>query len=239
MTHRHPFVRLASTALFAALALMMIALPAVAQDAKAKADAMMAQGEEMKGKAEDMKAQAGEMMEHGEHQMSAEEAAMMKAWQEAMTPGAPQEHLAKAAGDFTYAVKFWMGDPSAEPQVSTGTAHREMIMGGRYLVEKVKGEMMGQEFHGMGTTGYDNTKGTYWNTWFDNMSTGVMVSEGKTDDSGKMVMTGDYVDPMTREAKTSKTVLWWDGADKETMQMFEKRGDDWVKTMEIEYTRTK
>lgn len=249
MTNRLRFPRLAFTALFAALALAL-AVPAAAQDeghdamakgqeAKAKGDAAMAQAEDTKTKAEDMKGMAGDMMGHGEHEMSPEEAAQMKAWQEAMTPGAPHAQLAKAAGDYTFTIEMWMGDPAAPPQVSTGTAHREMIMGGRYLTEKVTSEMMGQEFHGMGLTGYDNVKGSYWSTWIDNMSTGTMLSEGKTDESGKLVLKGDYVDPVTREAKTAKSVLWWDGDDKETFQMFDKRGGDWVKTMQIVYVRTK
>ena len=132
---------------------------------------------------------------------------------------------------------MWM-DPSAPPQVSEGTSHREMIMGGRILEEKVHSQMMGMDFEGMGLTGYDNVKGKYWNTWYDNMGTGVSASEG-TVEAGKTVMLGDYIDPMTREAKHGKSVIWWENPDTQKMEMFDQRGGDWVKTMELTFVRKK
>ena len=185
----------------------------------------------------DMKAEGHQEMAGEGHEMSPEEAAMMQAWHEAMTPGAQHAELAKGAGDYAVTVKMWM-DPSAPPQVSEGTSHREMIMGGRILEEKVQSQMMGMDFEGMGLTGYDNVKGKYWNTWYDNMGTGVSPSEG-TVEAGKTVMLGDYVDPMTRQAKHGKSVIWWENPDTQKMEMFDQRGDDWVKTMELTFVRKK
>jgi len=224
MKDRHGPTWLVTTAWFVAFALL--ALPAMAQ--YEGHDAMAGDP-----KAGDEQPQAGQ-----EPAMSPEEAAMMQAWHEAMTPGEPHANLAKAAGDYTLTVKMYM-DPSAPPQVSEGTSHREMIMGGRILQETVQGRMMEMEFQGMGLTGYDNVKGKYWNTWYDNMGTGASMSEGTADESGKTVMMGDYVDPMTRETKTGKSVLWWENPDTQKLEMYDKRGDDWAKTMEITFVRKK
>ena len=221
MKSRFAIVGPLCTALFT---LLLAAAPAVAQSEGHEGHAGMSGHEEMK-------AEGHQEMGQG-HEMSAEEAAMMQAWQAAMTPGPQHEQLAKAAGDFSFVAKMWM-DPAAPPAVSEGTSHREMAMDGRYLIEHVEGTMMERPFHGMGITGYDNVKGKYWNSWMDDMGTGVMNSEGSADGAGKMVMIGTYADPMGGGTKTAKTVLWWEGNDTQVMEMYDQRGDDWVKVMEI------
>ncbi|MGH9360628.1 MAG: DUF1579 domain-containing protein [Thermoanaerobaculia bacterium] len=138
--------------------------------------------------------------------MSAEEQAMMAAWQKAMTPGPQHQQLASAAGSWTFTGKFWMGGPDKPPMEASGTAERSMMHGGRVLVENVRSEMMGQPFEGHGMTGYDNVSQKYWTTWTDNMGTGVMVGTGTCDASG-CTYTNEYYDPMTGQKKTSRSVL--------------------------------
>lgn len=164
-------------------------------------------------------------------EMSPEMAAMMEAWGKAMTPGEPHAMLADHAGSWKMTVKMWM-EPGGEPQVSEATASREMIMGGRYLKESVQGSAMGQPFEGFGLTGYDNVTGKYWSSWVDNMSTGVMMSEGEMKD-GKVVYHGTYNDAMTGEPTKTKTVWWKQGDDEEHIEMFSEQGGEWVQTMEI------
>jgi len=80
--------------------------------------------------------------------------AEMEAWQKSMTPGPQHEALAKLAGDWTFTNTMWMA-PGQPPTESTGTMHAETTMGGRYVVEDWKGEMMGQPFEGHGTNAYN------------------------------------------------------------------------------------
>lgn len=169
-------------------------------------------------------------------EMSPEMAAMMQAWAKAMTPGEPHEMLASQAGTWKLTVKFWM-EPGGEAQVSEATSVRQMIMGGRYLEEKVDGVSMGQPFQGHGITGYDNVSGEYWSTWIDNMSTGVMMLHGKADDTGKVTYHGEISDPMTGGATKVKSVWWAEGADKEHYEMYMSHGDEMVKSMEITSVR--
>ena len=112
------------------------AAPALAQDAEKKADPMAAH----------------------QHDMSAEEKAMMDAYMKAGTPGKQHEELAKTVGSYDLAVKSWMA-PGTPPTESKGTAERTMVLSGRVLAETVHGDMMGQPFEGHGMTGYDNTTG--------------------------------------------------------------------------------
>jgi hypothetical protein len=169
--------------------------------------------------------------------MTPEQAAMMQAWQDAMTPGEPHERLASMVGDFDVEVKSWM-EPGGDPMVSPATAHREMRMGGRILYEEVEGEFMGQPFHGVGHVGYDNVMDRYWSTWMDNMSTGVMTSTGTWDAaSGTATYWGQSADPMSGKMMKVKTVIK-PGEDKEVMEMYmTPEGGQEMKSMEIVYTR--
>lgn len=97
----------------------------------------------------------------------------MKAFMEFMTPGMQHQAMAEGAGKWKTSIKWWM-DPKAEPNVTEGEVTAEMILGGRYLIEKHKSMMMGMPFEGMSLIGYDNTLGRFFNTWIDNMGTGIM-----------------------------------------------------------------
>lgn len=167
--------------------------------------------------------------------MPPEMQAMMEAWQKAGTPGEAHEHLAEAAGTWKVTMKMWM-EPGAEPTVNDGTAVREMIMDGRYLEERFSGTVMGQPFEGRGVTGYNNVTGKYWSTWVDNMSTGVMVSEGERE-GDTMVFVGSTPDPMGGPPVKMRMVSKMEGDDKEVVEMYETRDGEEVKGMEIVYER--
>lgn len=169
--------------------------------------------------------------------MSSEQAAMMEAWTEAMTPGPEHERLAEAVGDWKATVKMWL-EPGGEPSVSESMVSRSMSLGGRVLVEAWQGEMMGQPFIGHGRTGYDNVTGEHWSTWTDNMSTGLMVFGGHYDpETEKYTFTGSFADPMSGETVQSRSVSWQDDAGREMMEMYEIRDGQEVKTMEMTLER--
>jgi hypothetical protein len=168
---------------------------------------------------------------------NAEQQAMMEAWQRAMTPGPQHASLAKMAGEFKLTVKMYT-DPGAAPDVSTGTASRKMILGGRYLEETVHGTVMGQPFEGHGITGYDNVTGQWWGTWIDSMSTGLMTSHGDWDDeAGVGTFWAESADPMTGKPQKNRTVMRrLEGGD-EVMEMYMETPGGEVKSMEILYQR--
>ena len=171
----------------------------------------------------------------GQEEMSAEEAAMMEAWQASMTPGPEHAHLAEMVGDYDMVVTMWE-DPDGEPEIFTGTASRSMILDGRVLHEDVESEVMGQKFHGEARVGYDNVTDEYWSTWVDNMSTGLYWARGEQKEDGTVVMMGKAPDPMAGALVEQKSVISVDDDGIERQVTYEKRDGEWVKMLEIVYT---
>lgn len=170
-------------------------------------------------------------------QLSAEEQAMMQAYQQAGTPGDRHAEMAKTAGTYDLAIRSWHS-PDAPPTEEKGTATRSMMLGGRVMVEEMSSTMMGQPFTGHGMQGYDNVTGKYWSTWNDSMSTGVMLSEGTCDDAGSCSFSGEWNDPVTKGKVKSRMTSRRTSPDVEVFEMFGPGPDGKeAKMMEITYTR--
>ena len=151
---------------------------------------------------------------------STEGAAEMEAMMKAGTPGEPHKKLSRMVGDWTYTSKAWM-DPSQPPVESKGTMRSQTILGGRYVEQVWKGDFMGMAFEGRGTEGYDNVTKKYFSTWMDNMSTGLLVSNGNCDEKGdKCAYSGEMTDPMTGKTATMRNVITWTGADTFKNEMY-------------------
>jgi len=177
-------------------------------------------------------AQEGEMP-----QMTPEQMAEMEAYMKAGALGPQHELMAKHAGTYDVALKSWM-DPAAPPMESKGVAIRTLHMGGRVLHEEFQGDMMGTPFTGLSRSGYDNVTGTWWSTWTDSMSTGIMVSEGECDEKGSCTYIGTYNDPIKGGPVTNRYVSRWSSPDEQYFAMYGPGADGAeVKMMEMVYTR--
>lgn len=175
----------------------------------------------------------------GQPEMSAEDKAMMAAWEAASTPGQHHEYLAQTVGTWDVAVSSWMA-PDQPVMTSTGTSENKMIFDGRYLEQRFTGSFMGMPFQGQGLTGYDNVKKEYVGSWIDSMSTTMLISTGKAKDGGKvMTFDGECSDPMTGKSAKYHQVLTITSPDRHTFEMWSKdpkSGKDF-KAMELVYTR--
>lgn len=121
----------------------------------------------------------------------------MQKWMEYMTPGDMQKMLEGGAGTWKATMTMWM-EPGAEPMKADASSTAEMILGGRYLQSKYKGDMMGMPFEGMALEGYDNAAKVFVSSWVDNMGTGMMYMTGTWNASSKQInYKGKMVDPMT------------------------------------------
>lgn len=168
-----------------------------------------------------------------EGEMPPEMAAMMEALEKAGTPGEPHEWLAKSAGSYKMTVKAWMA-PGVDPEINDGTAEREMILGGRYLTERVSSTAMGMPFEGFALTGYDNVTGKYWGIWVDTFTTGLMTMTGERD-GNTLTWTATSSNPMTGGPVEMKMVGTLHDDGTETVEFFENPGDQEIKSMEIVY----
>jgi hypothetical protein len=173
--------------------------------------------------------------------MSAEQQAMMATWQKAATPGPQHAQLAEHfAGAWDTRQTMWM-DATTPPMTETGKSVDTAVLGGRQVHTDFTSTFMGQPYQGVGFVGYDNVRGKYTSTWSDNMSTGVMVSDGEYDPATKTyTFRGEMGDPMKEGAMLPirETVRIVD-ADHHVMEMFEPHDGKEIRTMQIEYTRAK
>jgi len=174
---------------------------------------------------------------------------MMQQMMELNKPGENQKVLAGLAGTWTYTVKFWMNpDPSAKPEESKGVATRKEVFGGRYFLLDVTGTMQmpgpdGKKkdftFKGTSLEGYDNVAKKFVSTWADNMSTGIMMSEGTYDPATKTFTYTSETEMMPGMKTKIREVLKVVDNDHHNFEWYENRGGQEVKTMEISYTRKK
>lgn len=173
--------------------------------------------------------------------MDAETQALMEAWTKAATPGAEHAQLAEHfAGNWNVAMTFWM-DAESPPMTETGSATITAVLGGRQLRQDFKGAFMGMPFEGTGMSGYDNVRKRYTASWNDNMSTSTMLSYGDYDAAtSTYTYTSEMADPMHDGAMIPvREVVKIVDADHHVMEMFEPKDGKEVRTMRLEYTRTK
>lgn len=182
---------------------------------------------------------AGAMAQEGAMpEMTPEQQAMMEAYMQAGTPGAPHEAMAATVGTYDLVVKSWQA-PDAEPMEETGTATRTMVLDGRVMVEDLNGTMMGMPFKGHGMTGYDNVSGEYWSTWMDSMSTGLMVSHGTCEEGfDSCTFVGTWNDPVKKGPVEARMTTHWTSPTTEVFEMYGPAPDgSEMKMMEITYTK--
>ena len=163
-------------------------------------------------------------------EMSPEQQEMMQRWMVFMTPGEPHKMLAERAGTWNFTTKMWE-QPGGPPQDSSGTTTSEMIMGGRYLLDKVEGMAMGMSFKGLGITGYDNLNQQFVGMWVDSFGTGIMTSTGTCNDDWTVCTSvGIGPDPITGTNKKTKMVDRKIDADHYVLEMYDTTsdGEEWL-----------
>ncbi|HMB69324.1 MAG TPA: DUF1579 family protein [bacterium] len=160
----------------------------------------------------------------------------MAAWMATMMPGEQHKKLEFFVGDWTFVNHSNMGGVETTEE---GTTHCSLMMGGRYLHTMHKGQSMGMPFEGAGITGYDNVAGEWFNVWFDNFGTGVLVSRGQEDENGDVIVTGEMLDPMTNESVGYRMVTKVTGEDTHTFELHMDSPEGEQRVMEVLYTRVK
>lgn len=160
-----------------------------------------------------------------------------KVWMENMTPSWGHKLLATTCGEWKVKITSWM-DPKMEPAYSEGTSTSEMVLGGRYVITKLKSNIMGMPYEGSGTDAYDNAKKIFINTWIDNMSTGLMYAEGKYDETTKTLnYEGKMFNPITKIDEKYRETITLVSSNKIIMEMFNYIDNKEYKSMHIEYTK--
>jgi hypothetical protein len=183
-------------------------------------------------------APAARAQEKAKAEPSPDERAIMERYMKAAMPGPVHQKMAKLAGKWKLQVTSWMA-PGAPPQKSEGSAEFKTILGGRYLQQEVRSSFGDQPFEGMGIEGFDNVTKERFGTWFDNMSTGVMVSRGKcAADAKKCTFKGRMSDAVAGKEVVVTEIMAMTDDDHFTFEMHGPGpGGKTFKMMEIAYTR--
>lgn len=166
-------------------------------------------------------------------------AAMMKAWETYAAPGEPHKMLAMDNGNWDCESTMYMSANDPKPMKTKMTGTSKMILGGRYQQAQYTGNMMGQPFEGISTTGYNNASKQIESSWVDNMGTGIMHLKGNYDGTSKtMELKGECVDPMTGKNKPIRETFTVVDDNTRKMEMFDTdpSGKEY-KSMEMTMTR--
>ncbi len=164
---------------------------------------------------------------------------MMERMMKAGMPGEHHKHLDQFVGQFDYVIKHRMAAEGPWME-STGESKSRWVMGGRYVIDDTVGKDPAMPFAGMGITGYDNQKKQYVSVWLDNMSTGLTLSHGTCDSSGKeFTFSGKMDNPMTgNKNEPYKYVIRMINNQKHVMEWWGQGPDGKMfQSMEITYTR--
>lgn len=125
-----------------------------------------------------------------------------------------------------------------EPIVSDCTESVHSI-GELWTVSDFKSSIMGMNFHGSSTFGYDVEKKKFVGTWVDSMTTQITAMEGVyNEERGGIVLDYTSKDPMTGAEQDARMVIQSDKNSTHSSFYIVNDGEETL-TMEIEMTRQK
>ena len=151
-------------------------------------------------------------------------------------PGPEHKLLAKYAGEWTTTMTFSAPDMAPSPPV-TGSAKITSELGGRFLNDASKGEMMGEPFESRHYTGYNSSAKRYESIWTWTNDNGMLRFTGASEDGGKTInWTGEYTD-LAGQPQAIKAVTKHIDDDRFTIELHGE--GDHAGVMTTEYTRKK
>ena len=173
--------------------------------------------------------------------MSEQEAAAMQDYMKLAAPGDAHKKLEPLIGKWNHTSKVWPGGPGSTPMESSGTTERKWILGGRYLMDEHKGQLMGMPHEGLGLTGYDNFRNMYTSTWCDNMGTAMLTMKGSCDPAGKtFTFYGETDEPGIKiTGRMVEYVTKIIDNDKNVFEIIDLHAGHDYKIVEVTYTRVK
>ncbi len=157
------------------------------------------------------------------------------------TPGKHHEELGELIGE--YDVKLEMVLPGYEMPPTKGTATFEWGIKGYWILQRLKGTLMGQPYEGLGIHGFDNHTKNYCSTWVSNMDTMMITTKGVIADPEGKIKTeyGTLNEYMSGEFnKPIKTVARIESKDKFVLEVWDLGiGEAGQAVLKYTYTRKK
>ena len=157
------------------------------------------------------------------------------------SPAPEMDVLKRDVGEWDCEIRTWSA-PGAEPMVTKGKESSRML-GGHWLITDFEGNMMGLDFKGHGTYGYDSGKKKYIGTWVDSMGPYMMQTEGTYDtETETLTVAGEAPGPDGKSTFTYTMVTRYKGKNRVMTMFMQPKGsgdDQKMKFFEITYTKRK
>lgn len=155
-------------------------------------------------------------------------------WSIYMTPSEIHGLFANYQGEFQMEIEM-NGLP--EP-VILDSSHK-MILGGRFLELKQKGEMMGMNYESIYTIGYNTIDHSISMTTITNMGTGTLALQGQWDEkTNSASLFGELTNPVTKQTINVRQTIEFLDKDTIRIQSFDREGDNAeIKTVQYKFVR--
>lgn len=128
-------------------------------------------------------------------------------WSEYMTPSSVHTLFSQYIGSFNMEITMFMGE-GKEPPVITVKSENIMLLGGRFLEMKQKGDMMGMDYQSIITLGFNNTDKKFALTTITNMGTGTLSLFGVWNEKSKSAnLLGELTNPVTKNPIKVRQVI--------------------------------
>lgn len=180
----------------------------------------------------------------------------MAAYMKLGQPGPNHRHLEPLIGKWDTVSRMWMAGPDQPPTESKGTAENRWVLDGRFMLSEAESLMqmpnpadpehpMKVPFKGMGLTGYNNFRNTYFGSWADNMGTQMLTFKGtRNPQSGEFVYYGEMDEPylpgigqvVGRYVRYVTRII---NKNKHVLEVYDLHVGEGYKAFEIVYTRRK
>lgn len=182
---------------------------------------------------------AAEVTEYLPHVRHSDPAKAGEAMMRSMNPGKPHEFLARFAGEWEGTLKIYMAGPGAPPAETRTSSSVKLILGGRFIQQTSRSDLMGMPYEHTGITGFSNDRNLFVGSWVNSMSTDIMSMTGSLDKEGKtLTMIGTMNEPTFGEiGKPAKFVWRWNDSGGYTFEAWEIIYGDEFKVVEATYTR--
>lgn len=161
----------------------------------------------------------------------------MKKYMAAAQPGEPHKRLQELVGEWNIDTEM-----PAEPMPvkSKGTAEFKSILGGRFVMETARGEMMGMPREDIRMHGYDNVAKKYLTVLLGTMSTGVNLATGTADPTGKVItFTGLMQDAVAPDGRPFTVFIRHKDKDNFVVEVFNTVEGKELRHLTANYTRKK
>lgn len=147
------------------------------------------------------------------------------AWTDYMKPSDIHTMLSKYTGSFNMEITMSLGD-GKELSVITVSSEHTMLLGGRFLEMKQKGNMMGMDYESIITVGFNNSNKQMAMTTITNMGTGTLSLIGTWDENSKSAnLIGELTNPVSKNTINVKQVITFVDTNTILIESYDKEGD--------------